>query len=109
MSPHHLDQALFSEFLPCIVERFGYAVCVQSKRVPEAKSGLPNRTIPFIEESQYGPRGIESLNRVVGPEEKGGKVPTIRIAQALQFVVIFGEEKRGVGIFGRILEKELVH
>jgi len=34
MSSQQLDKAVLSEFLSCIVERFGYAVGVECERIP---------------------------------------------------------------------------
>ncbi len=36
-------------------------------------------------------------------------MPTICVAQAPHFIVIFGKEEGGVGAVGRIFVKELVH
>src|SRR5712692_5364972 len=109
MSPQRFDQALFSEFLPRAIGRFGYAVSVECECVTWTEPAFLDRAIPFLEESQHRARGIEPFKSVIAPEEKSGEMPTIRVAQAPHFVVIFGKDEGGVDVVGRIVVKELVH
>src|SRR5690348_14482081 len=98
MLSHCLDQALFSEFLCSIVERFGDAVRVERERVSRVEPAFPNRAIPFFEESQHGAGGFEPFQSAVAPEEKSGEMPAARVAQAPRAVVILGKEQGGVGV-----------
>src|SRR2546426_11039092 len=68
-----------------------------------------NRAIPLAEESQYRACGIEPLKSVIAVKEKRGKMPTICITQAPQFVVIFSKEERSVCVVRGVFVKELVH
>src|SRR5438552_17101039 len=109
VSPQHTRQARFAEFLSCIIERFGYAVGVDSERVSREEPAFLYRAIPFLEESHYSACGIEPFKSVIAAEAQSGEMPTICVAQAPHSVVIFGKEERGVGTVSRILVKELVH
>src|SRR2546428_6256990 len=109
MSPQRFDQALFSEFLSSMVERFGYPVGVECERVARGEPAFLDRTMPFFEKPQDSAGGIEPFKSVIAPQEKSGEMPAIRIPQAPRVVVIFGKEEGGVDVVGRILVKELVH
>src|SRR6266567_3978234 len=103
MLTQRFDQAPLSEFLPCTVERFGYAIRIECEDVSWQETALANGAIPFLEEPEDSARGIEPFKPAVAPEQKSGEVATICIPQAPQFIVIFGEEECGVGAVGRIL------
>ena len=81
MSPQCFDQAAFPEFLFCTIVRFGYAIGVQCERVAGVKLALPDRAIPLFEDSQDRGRRIQPFQSVIAPEEQGGEMPAIRVAQ----------------------------
>ncbi len=109
MPPQRFDQALDSEFLASIVERFGDAVGVEHQRVSGEEAAFAYRAIPFFKDSEYRARGFQPFQSVIAPEEKSGEMPAIRISQAARRVVIFRKEERGISAVDRIRIKELVH
>src|SRR5246127_4961962 len=100
---------MFSELLPCIIERFGDAVGIECKCIAGKEPAFLDWAIPFFEESHHGTRGIEPFKRVIAAEKKTREMAAIHIAQAPLLVGIFGKEERGVGAVGRILVKKLVY
>ena len=57
MRQQRLDQALFSEFLTCIVEGFGYSIGVERECVSWEERPFLYRTIPFLKNPQNCARG----------------------------------------------------
>src|SRR6478672_6229484 len=108
MPVQRVQEALFSEFLARLVERFDDAVGIERERVARRELTFGNGTIPFFEEAEHGTRGIEPFQRSVAAQVKAREVPAIGVAQQPGLVVIFGKEEGGVGARNRIFEKELV-
>ena len=76
------NQALFAKFFVSGVKRFGDAVGVKGKRIARAKNGLADCAIPVLEDAEDRGRGFEPFERIVGAQEKSGKVAAVGIAQA---------------------------
>lgn len=109
MAPQCVDQALFSKFFACVVERFGYPIGINCEGIPRAEASFVHQAIPIAEQPQYNARGFEPFQSVVAPEEKSWEVATIRISQPSPFVIIFGKKERSVGALICILVKYLVY
>jgi len=103
------DQALFSELLSRIVERFGDPIGIEHQQVSRKEPALGHRVIALRKEPHYRGGGIEPFHAVVTTEEQRREVPAVRIAQLPHPVVIFGKEERRVGALVGILVKELVY
>ena len=108
MRQQRLGQTLFSEFLTRIIEGFCYAIRVEQEYVSWEQRPFLYRAIQFFEKPQNCTRRIEPFERSILPEQKGGHVSAIRIAQAPLSIVVFGEEQSGVRAVGRILVKDPV-
>jgi hypothetical protein len=67
MAPQGIDQALVSEFLSRIVERFGDAVGVEYEGVSRAEQAFVDQAIPCLEKAQQGARGIEPFQSAIAP------------------------------------------
>ena len=67
MAPQGLDQALVSEFLSRVVERFSDAVGVERKRVSRAEQAFVDQAIPGLKKAQHGARGIEPFQSAIAP------------------------------------------
>jgi hypothetical protein len=93
MAPQCVDQALFSKFFACVVERFGYPIGINCEGIPQAEASFVHQAIPIAEQPQYNARGFEPFQSVVAPEEKSWEVATIRISQPSPFVIIFGQKR----------------
>ncbi len=109
MLPQGFDQALFSKFLPRIVERFGHAIGVKYKGVSRDETALSDGALPPCGQSQHSAGGIQPFDVAIVPQEKGGGVTTIRIPQLLCAVVIFGKEESSEGVVGRIFVEKPIH
>jgi hypothetical protein len=79
MLPQGFDQALFSEFLSRIVERFGHAIGVECKGVSWDETALSDGALPPCGQPQHSAGGIQPFDVVIVPQEKGGGVTTIRV------------------------------
>jgi hypothetical protein len=109
MPAERLHEALFSEFFSYVVERFGYAVGIEREGVAGGEPAFADRTIPVVKKAQNGTSGMEAFQSVIVPEKKSAEMPAVGVAQAPDFVIVLGKEKRGVGAVGRIVIKEPVH
>src|SRR5215467_11364579 len=109
MSPQRFDQPLLSELLSCIVKGFSDAIGVECQGVSWPESAFFDCAIPFFEESHRCASGIEPFKLVIVTQQKGREMPAVCVAQALQFVVIFGEKERGIRLFGGIFVEEPVY
>jgi hypothetical protein len=79
MAAKRFDQAALSEFFSRVVERLGRSVGVEEECVSREELAFFERAIPILKESQHSGRRLESLQSVIAPQEKGRKIPTIRI------------------------------
>ena len=109
MPPQCFDQSFFSKVFSSVIERIGYPIRVECQCVAWKDLKIGNQAVPFPEKSQDSRSGIEPLKTIIAPKENRGVVPTIHVAQAPGFIVVFGKEERGVGAIGRIFIKQLVH
>ena len=116
-SPQCFRKTLFSELFTLLVTCFGYAVGIKREDVAGHHADFLGVAFPILEEAEHGTGRIETLQCVMGccvvscvmaAQQERGKMTAIRIAQALQLVVIFSEEERGVGIVGGVLVEELI-
>src|SRR5712664_1423947 len=105
MPLQRFNQALLSEFLSGIVERFGHAVGVENQCISGEWLPLLQHAIPILKQTQNRGDGGEPFQSAIAPEEKGGKMPAIRKAQPRRFIVIFSEEKCRVVAVGGIFVK----
>ena len=103
MPPQRFGQALLSKFFSRRVEGFRDAVRVQSDGVSWEEVTFPDRSFPFLEEAQNRARGVQPVQSVIAAEQKSWEMSTVGIAQALRAIVVFGEEKRGIGVVGPVL------
>src|SRR5260370_30062526 len=74
MPSQRFDEALLSEFLSRVVERFGYAGGVERESVPAQDGPLPGRAVPFLEEPQHGRSRPEPFQRPVLTPSKRRKL-----------------------------------
>src|SRR5205085_8565173 len=109
MPAQGFDQALFSELFSGGVERFSDAVGIERERVAREEMAFADGALPVLEESQHGAGGIKLHQRIITAKQERGKMSAVRVAQALQLVVIFAKEQAGIGVVGRIVIKQLVH
>ena len=80
MSPQRVDQALFSEFFVCVVECLGDSIGIDCQRVPRTEGSFLYHAIPVAEQPQHRACGLETIQGVVAPQEKRGKVPAICVS-----------------------------
>ena len=109
MPPQCFDQAFFSKVFSSVIERVGYSIRVERQCVAWKELEVGNQAVPFPEKSQDSRSGIEALKSIIASKENRGVVPTIHVAQAPGFIVVFGKKERGVGAVGRIFIKQLVY
>src|SRR5260370_2937177 len=109
MSPQCFDQALLSKVFSIVIERVSDHVRVECQYVSWKEQTFGNQAVPLWEQSQDSGSGIKPLKSVIAPKKKRGVVPTIHVAQAPSFIIVFGKEKRGIGAVGRVFIEQLVH
>src|SRR5258708_10477468 len=109
MAPQDFDKALLAELVVVRVVGFGDAVGVESEGITWEKLAFSNFAIPILENPKHGGSGVEALNGVISVEQQGGEMAAIRVGEADDGIVIFGEEKGGERAVGSIVAKELVH
>ena len=109
VSPQGFDKTLLSEFLPVAVERFGHTIGIEYERVSWEETLFADVAMPLIEESQDRAGGVETLEVIIAPEEKGGEVAAIRVPQQLCVVVVFAKEESSVSVVARVLVEEPIH
>ena len=96
MLHQRLNQPLLSKFFTRFIEGFGYSVGVENECVSRQKRPFLCRAIPLLKYPQNCAGGIELFNRPVVPDEEGGHMPAIDVAQSPFFFVVFGKEERGI-------------
>ena len=109
MPPQCFDQAFFSKVFSSVIERVSYSIRVERQCVAWKELKVGNQAVPIPEKSEDSRSGIEPLKGIISPKENRGIVPTIHVAQAPGFIVVFGKKERGVGAVGRIFIKQLVY
>src|SRR5882757_9245626 len=109
MAAERFDEALLSEFFAGVIEGFRDAVGIEGKGVARGELAFADRAIPVAEKAENGAGGIEALESLIVAEEQRAEMPAIGVAQAPDFVVVLGEEQRGVGAVDRIFIEEPVH
>src|SRR5258708_17886797 len=109
MAPQDFDKALLAELVVVRVVGFGDAVGVESEGITWEKLAFSNFAIPILENPKHGGSGVEALNGVITVEQQAGEMAAIRVAQAPDGIVIFGDEKSGKGAVGGVVAEELVH
>src|SRR6266571_840663 len=109
MALQNFDKALLAELVVVRVVGFGDAVGVESEGIAWEKLAFSNFAIPILENPKHGGSGVEALNGVITVEQQAGEMAAIRVAQAADGIVIFGEEKGGKGAVGSVVAEQLVH
>src|SRR5271169_1884421 len=108
MALQTVEEALLAELFTVAVEGLGDAVGVERERVTCEEPGLAHGTVPILEESEDGSGGGEAFYTVIAANEQRREMPAIGVAQASRLIVVFREEKRGIGAIGRVLTEEAV-
>src|SRR6266704_6109524 len=109
MALQNFDKALLAELVVVRVVAFGDAVGVESEGITWEKLAFSNFAIPILENPKHGGSGVQALNGVITVEQQAGEMAAIRVAQAADRVVVFGEEECGEGAVRRVVAEELVH
>src|SRR6266567_898524 len=109
MALQNFDKALLAELVVVRVVGFGDAVGVESEGIAWEKLAFSNFAIPILENPKHGGSGVEALNGVITVEQQAGEMDAIRVAQAADGIVIFGEEKGGERAVGSVVAEQLVH
>jgi hypothetical protein len=104
----YFDESLLAELFSGRVEGFGYTVGVERERVAGGELAFLDWRIPFFEETENGGGGAEPFDLAVTPEDDGGQMAAVGVAEAAGGVIVVGEEDGGVGGVGGVLEEEAV-
>src|SRR5258708_30276419 len=107
MAPQDFDKALLAELVVVRVVGFGDAVGVESEGIAWEKLAFSNFAIPILENPKHGGSGVEALNGVITVEQQAGQMAAIRVAQAADGIVLFGEEKTRKGAVEAAVTEEL--
>src|ERR1700730_10901941 len=109
MAAERVEEAGLAEFFAIVIEGFGDAVGVEGEHVAGEKVAFAQLTIPLFENAEDGGGGVEACYGIVAAEKKSREMAAVGVAEQASGVIVFGEEKRGVGAVGCVFAEELVY
>ena len=109
MAAQAIEEAQLAEFVASAVEGFGDAVGVEGEEVAAGKLAFADFAIPLFENAEDGGGGVEARYGIVATEKKSREMAAVGVAEQANGVIVFGEEKRGVGAVGCVFAEELVY
>ena len=107
--PQGIGKSFLSKFFSVWVRGFRYAVCIQRENIAWKKAALFDFACPMLKEAQDRARRLQPLKVAVRAEEKSRQMAAIGIAETSRPVVVFGKEKRRVGVIRGVFVEEPVH
>lgn len=108
MAAEGRDQAGFAEFVAVLVESFGDAIGVESKRVPGADGTFAGFALPFFENAEHGGRGIEAVDGIVAAQNECGQMAAIDVAEMAARDVVIGVKESGKRAIRSVLAEKVI-